>query len=73
MPKPKDNETASDCNCGSLEPKPGEKPIKDGTAADQILAAMKSGHYKFSSLIEAMVQSVPFQMRRGEGRKMVAK
>ena len=41
MPKPKDSETASDCNCGPLEPKPGEKPIKDGTTADQILAKVQ--------------------------------
>jgi hypothetical protein len=42
MPSSKEREiTAPDCNCGPLEPKPSEKPIKEGTSADQILAKVQ--------------------------------
>lgn len=42
MPRSKeDEETVDDCNCGPLGPKPGEKPIKEGTSADQILAKVQ--------------------------------
>jgi hypothetical protein len=38
----------------------------DQCAVDQIARDLRRGGYKFSSLILAVVQSVPFQQRRGE-------
>jgi hypothetical protein len=34
-------DAAPNCNCGPLEPQDDEKPIKDGTTADQILAKVQ--------------------------------
>jgi hypothetical protein len=34
-------ENGSDCNCGPLKPKTNEKPIKEDTTADQILAKVQ--------------------------------
>jgi hypothetical protein len=33
--------TDTDCNCGPLEPQRGEKPIKEGTTADQIFSKVQ--------------------------------
>jgi hypothetical protein len=41
----------------------------DKPAQEQIAADVKAGNYKFSSLIMAVVKSVPFQLRRGEGER----
>ena len=30
-----------DCDCGKLQPEKGEKPIPDGTTADQLLAKVQ--------------------------------
>lgn len=39
----------------------------DRCALDRITERVSRNHYRFSSLIMAVVESVPFQMRRGEG------
>jgi hypothetical protein len=36
---------------------------------DEIAKGIKAGGYRFSSLIMGVVNSVPFQMRRGEALK----
>ena len=43
--------------------------VYDHPALDQIVAGVKAGDFKFSSLIEQVVMSPPFQNRRGEGRQ----
>jgi hypothetical protein len=44
----------------------------DQCAVDEIAKGMKAGGYRFSSLIMGVVNSVPFQMRRGEALKQTA-
>jgi mono/diheme cytochrome c family protein len=39
----------------------------DRVALDQIVKQVKAGNYRFSALAFAITESVPFQMRRGEG------
>ena len=39
----------------------------DRCALDEITERVSRNHYRFSSLIMAVVESVPFQMRRCEG------
>lgn len=42
MPPPNSSSTPpAGCDCGPLKPRAGEKPIKDGTTADQILAKVQ--------------------------------
>jgi hypothetical protein len=43
----------------------------DKCATDQIAKGLAKHHYKFSSLILEVVKSAPFQMRRGEGQRLV--
>lgn len=38
----------------------------DRCAVDGILAALEAGEHRFSALVQGVVMSVPFQMRRGE-------
>lgn len=42
----------------------------DKCAVEEIAADMASGNYKFSSLIMGVVESTPFQKRRGEGDRL---
>ncbi len=42
----------------------------DKCAVDEVCDAVAADHYKFSSLIEHVVKSVPFLMRRGEGERL---
>jgi hypothetical protein len=41
----------------------------DKCALDEICARVERGEYRFSELVLGVVQSVPFQMRRGEGTR----
>jgi len=41
----------------------------DKPTQEQIAADVKAGNYKFSALVMAVVKSVPFQLRRGEGER----
>ncbi|HSM76818.1 MAG TPA: DUF1592 domain-containing protein, partial [Bryobacteraceae bacterium] len=45
----------------------------DKCAIDQIVESLKKDQYRFSSLIAAVVNSAPFQMRRGEGDRLAAR
>ena len=42
----------------------------DKPALDQIAVGLAKNDFKFSSLIREVVNSVPFQMRRGEGERL---
>lgn len=44
----------------------------DSCAIDEVVRAMKADGYRFQSLILAITQSVPFQMRRGESPRMAS-
>ena len=41
----------------------------DKCALDDIAKNLVQNHYRFSALIDAVVKSTPFEMRRGESRK----
>jgi hypothetical protein len=41
----------------------------DACAVDQIVMELEAEDYRFSSLIHAIVRSVPFQLRRGDGER----
>jgi len=41
----------------------------DACAVDQIVGKLEAGDHRFSSLIHAVTQSVPFQLRRGDGER----
>ena len=45
----------------------------DKCAIDEIAERLKKDEYRFSSLILGVVKSVPFQMRRGEGKRLAEK
>jgi cytochrome c553 len=42
----------------------------DEPALDRIATDLARQRYKFSALVEAIIRSVPFQMRRGEGARL---
>jgi hypothetical protein len=42
----------------------------DKCAVDVIATKLERKHYRFSALIDEVVKSVPFETRRGEGRKL---
>ncbi len=42
----------------------------DKCAVDEIAKKLAKNHYKFSSLVIGVTESAPFQMRRGEEKKM---
>jgi hypothetical protein len=44
----------------------------DKCAVDEISKKLRRGGYRFSALVRAVVDSVPFQERRGEARRTVA-
>jgi len=44
----------------------------DRCAVDGIVERLKRGDYRFSALVLGVVQSAPFQLRRGEGGRAVA-
>ena len=41
----------------------------DNCALDQIMSELKSNEMKFSAMVRAIIRSVPFQYRRGEGER----
>ncbi len=43
----------------------------DRPAVKQIVDGLQAGDYKFSQIISGIVESLPFQMRRGEGERHV--
>ncbi len=45
----------------------------DDCALDKITERLARGHYRFSSLVLGVVESVPFQLRRGETPQLVAR
>ena len=44
----------------------------DQCAVDSVVAALAAGDYRFSALVQGVVDSVPFQQRRGEASAAVA-
>jgi hypothetical protein len=45
----------------------------DRCAVDRIVEKLADGNYRFSVLVEEVVNSVPFQKRRGEGKRQLTK
>ena len=41
----------------------------DRCAVDEIVAQVEKGGYRFSEMVRAVTRSVPFQKRRGDGRR----